>query len=157
RGWIADNEVLISMARVQPKTLDELKTFRGIHAKEIEKSGKVILDAIALGREKSLNWKPEPRLELPRIDSHAVDLIQTYIAFLASELEIMPRYLMNSHQSTQILYYLDKTKEEWVQCGILSPQAAKLIGEDLKALFGGERALRIKNKKLGVIDLSQKA
>jgi hypothetical protein len=98
--------------------------------------------------------KPEPRVELPRVDSHAADFIQTYISFLASELQIMPRYLMNAHQATQILYHLHKTKEDWIKLEILSSQAAKLIGDDLIALFSGTRALRIKNKKLALVDLN---
>lgn len=153
RGWIADNEILISIARVQPKSIDELKTFRGLHAKEIDRSGALILEAIERGKLLMADRKPEPRVELPRVDSHAADLIQTYISFLASELQIMPRYLMNAHQATQILYHLEKSKEEWIGLEILSPQAAKLIGDDLTALFSGTRALRIKNNKLALIDL----
>jgi hypothetical protein len=37
--------------------------------------------------------------------------------------------------------------------GILTAQAAKLIGDDLKALFSGKRALRIENKRLSIVDL----
>jgi len=153
RGWIADNEVLIALARSQPKSLEELKTFRGIHSKEVERSGSVILEAITKGKKAEVEKTPEPKKEIPRIDSHAVNLIETYLAFLATRDEIMPRYLMNNHQTTQILYHLDKPKEQWVEMGILSAQAAKLIGDDLKALFSGKRALRIENKRLSVVDL----
>jgi len=154
RGWIADNEILISIARVQPKTIEELKTFRGLHAKEVERSGQSILEAIQRGKLLMADRKPEPRVELPRVDSHAADFIQTYISFLARELQIMPRYLMNAHQATQILYHLHKSKEDWINLEILSSQAAKLIGDDLIALFSGTRALRIKNNKLALIDLN---
>jgi len=153
RGWIADNEVLIALARSQPKSLEELKTFRGIHSKEVERSGGVILEAIKKGQKVEVEKAPEPRKEIPRIDSHAVNLIETYLTFLASRAEIMPRFLMNNHQTTQILYHLDKSKEQWVEMGILTAQAAKLIGDDLKALFSGKRALRIENKRLSIVDL----
>lgn len=153
RGWIADNEVLIALARSQPKSLEELKTFRGIHSKEVERSGGVILEAIKRGKTVEVEKAPEQRKDIPRIDSHAVNLIETYLAFLASRAEIMPRFLMNNHQMTQILVHLDKSTDQWVKMGILSGQAAKLIGDDLKALFSGKRALRIENRRLSVVDL----
>lgn len=154
RGWIADNEVLIALARTQPKSIEELKTFRGIHSKEVDKSGKRILEAIAKGKLKIGSTPIEPKIDLPRIDGHAANLIQTYISFLAGYHQIMPRYLMNTHQSTQILYHVDKNPQEWVEQGILTEHAAKLIGTDLKALFDGHKALRIKNKRLAIVDLN---
>jgi len=156
RGWIADNEVLIALARSQPKSVEELRTFRGLHSKEVDRSGAKIIEAIQKGKLQVGERIPEPRFETPRIDPHAANLIQTYISFLASKNEIMPRYLMNNHQSSQILYHLDKSPSEWVELGILSSQAAQLIGEDLVALFRGDRALKIKNKKLLVVDVPEK-
>jgi ribonuclease D len=153
RGWIADNEVLIALAKSQPKSIDELKTFRGIHTREIDKSGKNILEAIEKGKLSAPKNLPEVKMEIPRIDPHAANLIQTYITFLASKNQIMPRYLMNNNQANLILSHLDKTPSDWVSLGILSHWAARLIGDDLVALFRGSRALRIKNKKLSIIEV----
>ncbi|MFM8269212.1 MAG: ribonuclease D [Pseudomonadota bacterium] len=154
RGWIADNEVLVALARSQPKSLEELKTFRGLHSKEVDRNGDAILNAIRKGKELCLEFAPEVKKEIPRIDSHAVKLLETYLAFLATREEIMPRFLMNNHQTSQILHHLDKSKEQWVELGVLSAQAAKLIGDDLKSFFTGKKALRIQNKRLAIVDLS---
>lgn len=154
RGWIADNEVLISLARSQPKTIEELKTFRGIHPKELERSGKLIIDSIKRGKELGHDRPVKAKAETPRVDPHAIHLLETYLSFLANRSEIMPRFLMNNHQTGQILHHLEKSKEEWVDLGILSIHAAKLIGEDLKDFFSGKKALRIENKRLAILDIT---
>ncbi|NBV50535.1 hypothetical protein EBR78_04855 [bacterium] len=153
RGWIADNEVLVALARSQPQSLEELKTFRGIHAKEIERSGKKILEAIAEGKLKSKPRLQPDKREIIRVDPYAADLIQTYIYFLAGKHKIMPRYLMNQHQAHQLLSHPELSKEEWVSIGALTPRAAELIGDDLVDFFHGKKALRIINKRLAIVDL----
>lgn len=153
RGWIASNDILIALARSQPKSVEELKTFRGIHSKEIDRSGAKILEAIEKGRGKSGQRPAFSKRETPRVDPHVINLLETYVSFLAAREEIMPRYLMNSHQKSQILFHLEKSIEEWVKLGVLTSHAADLIGEDLKALFSGQRALRVDNKQLKVVDL----
>ena len=139
RGWVADNEVLIALAKTQPKSIEELKTFRGIHAKEIERSGGRIIKAIEKGLASENPPLKETSRDFGRVDSHAVALLQTYISFLAAQLEIMPRFLINAHQSHQILFHSEKSIEEWVTLGILGEEASQLIGQDLageKLAFG---------------------
>jgi len=150
RGWVADNEVLIALAKTQPKSIDELKTFRGIHSKEIERSGEKIIQAIEKGLASEAPPVKENAREIGRVDAHAVALVQTYISYLAFQLEIMPRFLMNAHQSHQILFHCDKSIQEWVELGLLGQEASNLIGQELQDLFQGKVGLRIQKRKLTV-------
>jgi ribonuclease D len=50
RGWVIKDQTLIEIARRGPKDVGELRNLRGMVAKEAERSGPAILDAIAKGR-----------------------------------------------------------------------------------------------------------
>jgi len=153
RGWIADNEVLIALARAKPQKIEDLKTFRGIHPKEIERSGKTILQAIAKGRAKSPQQVTISEKRLEKIDPHAVDLLEAFVKYLATQNEIMPRFLMSQHQFYQILLRSDSPIETWVREGVLSERAAILVGSQLKSFLGGHLTLQIKDKRLHCLSL----
>lgn len=146
RGWVADNDVLISLARSKPRKLEDLKTFRGIHAKEIEKSGRTILEAIEKGKTKSVK-SPYSREQKPeKTDPHALGLLEVFIKYLANKNQIMPRFLMNQQQLYQILQSSDCSISGWIEQGILSERSAALIGSDLNAFLQGSLTLQIKDK-----------
>ncbi|HVM33777.1 MAG TPA: ribonuclease D [Actinomycetota bacterium] len=50
RGWIVKDPSLVEIARRAPKSTSELKAIRGLNAKEAERSGREILDAVERGR-----------------------------------------------------------------------------------------------------------
>lgn len=153
RMWVADNETLIALARVQPKTIEELRTFRGLHPKEIDRSGRRIIDAIEKARTMAIPEVTHRSVRPPKADAHAADFIQTYISYLADRHQIMPRFLVSSNQATRILYHLDAEVEDWIREGLISARAAELIGPELKSLFQGKKALVLKDLRLQVMDL----
>lgn len=52
RGWVIKDQTLIEIARRGPSSLDELRNLRGMVAKEADRSGPGILEAIDRGRKK---------------------------------------------------------------------------------------------------------
>lgn len=50
RGWVIKDPTLIDIARRQPSSLEDLKAVRGMNAKEVQRSGREIIDAVKLGR-----------------------------------------------------------------------------------------------------------
>jgi ribonuclease D len=50
RGWVVKDPTLIDIARRQPRSVDELKAVRGMNAKEVQRSGREIIDAVGRGR-----------------------------------------------------------------------------------------------------------
>lgn len=146
RGWVADNDVLISLARSKPQKLEDLKTFRGIHSKEIERSGKAILAAIAVGKTKPLKKSNVSEQKPEKTDPHALDLLEVFIKYLAHKNQIMPRFLISHHQLYQILQESDLSLSQWVEKGMLSERSATLIGAELKAFVEGQLTLQVKSK-----------
>lgn len=154
RGWIADNEVLISLARTKPEKIEDLKTFRGIHAKEIERSGVDILSAISRGKAKVKTDFAAFEPVLQKLDTHAIDLIDVFVRFLAVKNKIMPRFLLNQSQLYQVLLHSKESVEQWVKRGVISERAAQLIGGDLKSFLMGDLTLQIKDQGFRCLSLS---
>lgn len=156
RQWVSDNEILLSLARVRPKTIEELKTFRGLNAKEVQKSGEQILSAIQEGEKNADSLVPVQRPlreSSTRLPEHVLDFIHTYMSYLAHHHSISPRFLLTSAQAELLGFYPQASVDEWVEKGILSDRAAKLIGQELKGLLAGEKALALKKGDLSVFDL----
>jgi ribonuclease D len=156
RQWVADNEVLLALSKVRPKSVEELKTFRGLNAKEVARSGDKIIAAIRRGEQAP----PVAKKTVQRHSvvpsgqaEHLVDFVRTYIAYLAAHLEIAPRFLMNVAQVEQLIYQGAKDPLDWVKAGILSPRAKDLIGPELMGILSGEKGLAVKNGQLEVLDL----
>lgn len=158
RQWVSDNDILLSLSRVRPKTLDELKTFRGLNAKEVQRSGASILEAIhvaegvALPEGEVLN---SPREFKTKLSEHVLDFIHTYMSYLAHHHGISPRFLLTSAQADLLGLYPTASVEEWVANGVLSERAAKLIGIELRGLLDGEKALALKEGDLSILDLKK--
>jgi hypothetical protein len=47
----------------------------------------------------------------------------------------------------------EKSAEEWVTLGILTPPARELVGDELKALLSGSRALVLRGGKVEILPL----
>jgi ribonuclease D len=156
RGWVADNETLVALSKVRPKSIDELRSFRGLKPKEVDRSGNHILDAVKRGLATPRDSYPKvSRTPVPHGEKEEliVDLLQSYVSFLASQHEIANRFLLSSNKAFSAVMHADKPIEAWIADGILSPQAAKLIGEDLKALLSGKRALAVRKGRVEILSL----
>ena len=153
RGWVADNEILVALAKVQPASLDELRTFRGLNAKEVDRSGMRILEAIKKGRPAP---KPDPaefaRAPMVEREDHLQEFIKTYVSFLADKHEIALRLLINAGKAQALAQNPIVDKERWVKEGLLSQRACELIGEDLSALLSGKRGLVLRNGRVEIME-----
>ncbi len=150
RGWVAGNEVLVSLARSKPRSVQELRTFRGISAKEIDRQGERILGAITGSKS------PEGLPELPEtydddgadVEDHALDLLKAYVAFLSAKFQIASRFLLNSSKARELLLKSDSSLEAWVKAGLVTPKAAELVGSELLDFLSGKKGLGLSQGKV---------
>jgi ribonuclease D len=156
RAWILDNEVLLSLAKVRPRGAAELKTFRGLNPKEAERSGEEILKAVQRGIEKSKSLPREDPREYhksPPVETHLINLVQSYVAFLAREHSIANRYLLSASEIEWLLKHPNESIEFWVKQGILSERSAALVGAELHDLLQGKMGLKIFKGRLEIFKL----
>jgi len=152
RRWVADNETLMALAQVRPKTLDELRSFRGLNLKEVERSGPKILAAIAKtpkGSEKVISLV---RSHIPsETEERVLELMRTFVSFLSVRYAIAPRFLVSPKRALGLVQHAELAPEEWVAKGYLSKEASQLIGRDLKDFFLGKKVLGIVKGRVEII------
>lgn len=156
RAWILDNEVLLSLSKVRPRGPLELKTFRGLNPKEVERSGEEILKAVQRGIERAKSLPREPHKEYhkrPPVETHLINLVQSYVAFLAREHSIANRYLLSASQIEWLLKHPNESIEFWIKQGILSKRSAALVGLELLDLLQGKMGLKILEGRLEIFKL----
>ncbi len=153
RSWVADNEVLLALARSRPKSLTELRSFRGIGPKEIDRSGEFLLRAIDTGMN-----APKENANVPvrnqaaaEVDSLALDVMKAYMACLSARYQIAPRFLLRTGRAADLVVLAQKDPSEWVKKGILSQSASEVIGQDLKDMLDGRLLLGIKSGRVEII------
>jgi ribonuclease D len=151
RNWVADNETLMSLAKIKPKTQEDLRSFRGLNGREVEKSGPYILEAILRGLAVEVPPQVESRdFVLRAPDDALVSYIQTYIDLLARDLEIAPRFLLTASGATRLAQGWQGNAEKWVSEGILSPRARELIGFEMECLVRGQHGLVVEKGRVKV-------
>jgi ribonuclease D len=76
RGWVIKDPTLVEIARRRPTSIDQLRSIRGMNAKEAEKSGREILTAVEVGRK-------APAIESPRAAARGLQIRARMMAGLA--------------------------------------------------------------------------
>jgi ribonuclease D len=153
RSWVADNEVLMALARSRPKSVSELRSFRGIGPKEIDRSGETILAAIETGLS-----IPKHEADLPvrnnaaaEVDSHALDLLKAYMAYLSARYNIAPRFLLRTGRAADLFVLSTAEPSVWVEKEIVSKSASEVIGRDLKDFLSGRLLLGVRNNRVEIV------
>src|SRR5262249_93403 len=142
------------LARVRPKDLGHLKSFRGINKGEIAKSGDRILDIIHSGGDQSIEAPQRDRIRPPSTDeSRVIDLIRVYIGLLSDVHQIASKHLLNTKNLLALVRSKAATREELVTQGHLTHGAAELVGEDILAVLRGERSFRLVRKENGSVKI----
>jgi ribonuclease D len=147
RRWLAEDQILVQLARAQPRKAEELADFRGLGARVRDYGAAQILEAIERGLdapEEELEAPPE-KLEPIGNESAALTVLKCFLTFLAQESDVPLRYLLDSDAPLQLLRKRFTTIEELKESGILGEGALEIFGEEILALLSGKRALKIED------------
>jgi len=155
RRWVADDAVLMDLARVRPKDIEHLSTFRGLNKGELKHSGELILSALKRASESAdSGFRDSTRPDIPSSsESQVLDLLRCYLGILADQHKIALKHLTTVTQLLPLLRApLDKP-EDLIKAGVLNEHAAKLVGDELLQFVKGNRALSISNREVSVVEL----
>jgi ribonuclease D len=95
RGRVARDEVLLQLARQAPRTVEQLRSVRGMYGGEIERNGSVIVELI----HRATALPPAEWPEIPKekkVDPEStgtVELLQAVLKSIAAEANIAPTLL----------------------------------------------------------------
>jgi len=147
RRWVADDAVLIDLARVRPKDMEHLSAFRGLNKGELKNSGESLLEALRKAEETGPAATPPrgPRQENPsQGELQVLDLLKCFVGILADQHRIAVRHIATTHQLLDLVRQARvESAQEWVSRGVLSPFAADLVGQEMLSFLQGNRALSV--------------
>lgn len=157
RRWIADDSVLVDIAQVRPKDVEHLGAFRGLNKGEIKASGETILSALRSASEQELTY-PDSRSERPSPptaeEGQVLELLKCYVGILADQHRVAAKHLSTTAQLLPLLRSPVETREDLVKFKVLSPESARLVGDELLAFLRGRRALMVEGKQIQIRELS---
>ncbi|MGE0615936.1 MAG: ribonuclease D [Bacteriovoracia bacterium] len=155
RRWVADDGVLMDLARVCPQDMAHLSAFRGLNKGEMKKSGEELIRLI----KKALENPERLQLDLSRSrppnsqESRALDLLRCYVGILADDNRIAAKYLLNTQQLLEVLRLHPADAEDLVKHGLMTHGAAHMVGNKILAFLRGERALCIADAAVNVVNV----
>ena len=129
--------MLVQLARQTPRTLDQLRSMRGMYSSEVERNGPTLLATMqqALAKPES-EWPEIPRDRKPDPESTGVlELLQSVLKSKAASENIAPTLLATTGDLQTLI---ERTStEEGVDIPVLRGWRRKLIGDTLLSLLAG--------------------
>jgi len=156
RRWVADDAVLIDLARVRPKDLSHMSAFRGLNKGELKNSGEQLLKIIRNSSEnaEAVEMDRTQRQASPTSEEgQVIDLVRCYLGILADRHQIAAKHLGTVGQLLPLLRESIEDPADLVKYGVLSSHAAQLIGSELIAFMQGKKALTIKSMTVEIVEI----
>lgn len=145
RNWaikmIASDLALLELARRQPRQINQLYQIRGLHQREVKRSGHSILKAIERGKALPRDqWPilPQRRTPITSEEESLVALTQSWLRARAAEVKIAPNYLSTT---AQLKTLVTASRSERANLPVLRGWRRRLVGEDLLAIIEGRASL----------------
>jgi len=139
RGSVLKDELLVEIARRRPKSAGQLKNLRGIHPRDLERSGDdlVAVVAKALGMPRSEYPVPEPSMPAPDEQTLALtDLLQAVVHSVAAR-ESVAASMLATNGELQRLADTFRRGDRCQDLPVLSGWRGSLVGNDLLAVLEG--------------------
>jgi len=147
RKWVADDTVLVDLARVRPKDVEHLGAFRGLNKGELRNSGDAILKSLRRAEEAGAKALPPrgPRQDPPSASElQVLELLKCYVGILADEHQVAIRHIATTHQMLELVRNARVSDPmEWVSKQVLSENSATLVGPEILDFLNGRRALSV--------------
>ena len=145
RRWLADDKVLVRLARARPAQREDLQRFRGLGIKADSPRADELVQAIRRGLETAPeNRVPPPKSLRPEpAEAAALSLLKCFVNQLASEHEVALRYLVNPEALLLLLRGGFKTLEELQNSTLLSDGTVDLLGRQIIEFLAGRIGLKL--------------
>ena len=143
KNWLIRDDLLVELAKLQPKTVIELSRVRGINERSVKRYGQVICQLISEAIDKPptpLNSKNKSPKKTQQ-DEAVVDVLTALVRIRADENSINPSILANRKD-------LEKLLCDDVDNPILSGWRYSMVGKELQALLQGQIFLSLKENNV---------
>ena len=153
RNRVIADDVMIDLAQRAPDRVEDLGALRRLHPREIERSGEMLIAAIARG----LDCPKEDRPRLPKIRDDdtdlnlAVDLLAAFVKLRGRELEIAATYLANK-KDISAFAYAHKAGRDRSELPLGHGWRHELVGQDLERILDGELMFAVESGRVELRD-----
>jgi ribonuclease D len=153
RRWLADDGVLIDLAKIKPRDMEELQGFRGLSKGEARgRPGERILAAIQTG----LNTKdPLPDdikergiRQANHDESRAMELLRVCLQLLSEEFGIASKHIVQPNHVLPLLRLRPASLEDLKNSGYVSDQIGPTGLEQLYRFLKGDAGLKLERGKV---------
>jgi ribonuclease D len=148
KSWLLRDELLFDLAKLQPKTVQELANVRGINERSVNRYGKELCQLITAAK----NRPPIPLHEKDRSakktqqEEAILDILTALVRVRAEENALNPTILASRKDLEELLSNGDD------ECPLLHGWRYTMAGKELVGLLKGELLLGIDSDKLAIIE-----
>ena len=147
RGWLIRDDFLLVIARLLPKTRDELGQVRGLPKRFLSRHGNSVLEVVAEACERPPivpGSDIRPPLRASREESAVIDALMALVSHRAAEATLNPSMLAGRKELEQLV--MGQT-----ELPVLQSWRRNIVGEDLLAFLRGELTLSVDSRRLLVL------
>ncbi len=152
-GSIVADPALVELAKRKPSNPQGLEQIRGLHPPVIKRRGGAILEAIARGREAEPIAREEARGRSEPGDAPLIALVESLLRARALDAGLAYELIAARAELEQIVGAARRHDPE-PPVRTLQGWRSELVGDDLRALLAGQRALSVGDgRRLAVRDV----
>src|SRR5579875_1105350 len=152
-GSIVADPALVELAKRKPSDPHGLEQIRGLHPPVIKRRGPAILEAIARGREAEPIAREEARGRSEPGDAPLIALVESLLRARALDAGLAYELIAARAELEQVVGAARRHDPE-PPVRTLQGWRSELVGDDLRALLSGRRALSVgDDRRLAVRDL----
>jgi ribonuclease D len=141
-GSVLADPPLVELAKRQPSTNRGLEQIRGVHPSTVRRRGEAILEAIARGREAEPIPREAARGRSEPGDAPLIALAEALLRARALEAKLAYELIASRSELEQIVAAARRNEPE-PDVRTLGGWRRELVGEDLRDLLGGRKAVSI--------------
>ncbi|MCK5871218.1 MAG: ribonuclease D, partial [Methylococcales bacterium] len=143
RNWLIRDDLIIELAKLQPKTVNELTSVRQINTTLVRRHGKTLCRLITDAKQKNVSPLKENDTSFKKNQQQEalLDVLSAIVKIRADDHFINPN-LLASRKELEKLLFADES------CEVVKGWRFGMVGKELQALLSGEYSLTIQQQRL---------
>ncbi len=133
REWVLKKQAIVGLARVQPKTANQLYDIEGLHEKQVQRMGKMLIRFVQQATEVPSDEWIEPEAELSAEQRAQAKKIMARLRQIGEEQKIAPSLIANRNGIEQLVMGRH-------DIALLQGWRAEVAGNELLAMLSQEQA-----------------
>lgn len=148
RRWVADDQVLVDLARTKPRNIEELASFRGLGRGEVKHQGKVLLDIILRDHRDSAIAPPATeRRDIPTSEEALmIDYLKMFVSLKSDRLGIGLKQFFSVAVLTKLVKLGPRNLNELKESKLIPAEILELVGAELIEVMVGRMAVKMTPK-----------